>query len=155
MLKVYCDGACSGNPGPGAWAYLAIDETDSAINIIASATGSYTDTTNNRMELLAAINAAAAFDNCIFVVDSMYVKDGITKWIHTWKKNGWKSKTGAVKNIDLWQALDKLVQTKKAIEWVWEKGHNKTTHDLVDKLARTSVLKSMDGTWEDDELWEK
>lgn len=136
MLKIYCDGACSGNPGPGAWAYIAFDNGCQ----VAAASGAYSDTTNNRMELLAAINAVAAFDNCTIVVDSKYVKDGITDWINKWRINGWKSTSGPVKNVELWQQLDALVRGKN-ITWEWEKGHNNTTHDLVDELARGSVLR--------------
>jgi len=135
-MKIYCDGACSGNPGPGAWAYIAFVDGKQ----VASASGAYNETTNNRMELLAAINAVSAFDNCTIVVDSKYVKDGITSWINKWRVNGWKSTTGPVKNVDLWQWLDKLVQAKNIV-WEWEKGHNNTTHDFVDELARGSVLR--------------
>ncbi len=136
MLRIYCDGACSGNPGPGAWAYIAFDGN----LIVASANGAFSETTNNRMELLSAINAAFAFDNCTIIVDSKYVKDGITDWIKKWRMNGWKSSTGAVKNIDLWQKLDHITSLKN-ICWEWEKGHNNSTHDLVDELARGSVLR--------------
>jgi ribonuclease HI len=134
MIIVYCDGACSGNPGPGAWAYVAYKNGV----IIAQACGSVLDTTNNKMELQAAIHALYAFDQCVVVVDSQYVKQGITEWIHKWEKNGWKTAQGAVKNQDLWQEL-KVLNEKKQIQWQWEKGHAGNAHDVVDILARSFV----------------
>ena len=137
--KIYCDGACSSNPGPGAWAYAVLSEKN---ELIASATAFYAYTTNNCMELMAAINAATSFDDCTIIVDSNYVKDGITNWINKWKINGWKTASGLVKNIDLWKQLDAL-NCKKNIQWLWEKGHNNGLHDIVDKIARESVYKNI------------
>lgn len=137
--KIYCDGACSGNPGPGAWAYAVLNEKQ---ELIACASGLCPYTTNNCMELMAAINAAHAFDDCTIIVDSNYVKEGITKWINKWKINGWKTASGLVKNIDLWTQLDVLV-SKKNINWAWEKGHNNGMHDIVDKIAREAVYKPL------------
>jgi ribonuclease HI len=136
MLKIYCDGACSGNPGPGSWAYVVF-EGDVRI---ASGCGFSQHTTNNQMELTAAIKALEAFDNVEIVLDSKYVKDGITSWIFNWKKNGWKSATGAVKNVELWKALDDLAAQRKVI-WSWQKGHAGSNHDFADDLARESILK--------------
>lgn len=145
MLTIFCDGACSGNPGPGAWAYIVFEGDldhrniqNNKNNIIALASGASKDTTNNRMELMAAINAVRAFDNCTIIVDSKYVKDGITSWINKWKINGWKSASGAVKNVDLWQELDRVLAGKK-IKWEWQPGHANTVHDLVDQVARNAV----------------
>lgn len=136
MRKIYCDGACSNNPGSGAWAY-AVFEND---KVISYATGAEANTTNNRMELSAAIAALEAFDDCVIIVDSKYVKDGITDWIRKWKVNGWKSATGPVKNVDLWKKLDALVQQRN-VQWEWQKGHANNVHDYVDELARGAVIK--------------
>ena len=137
MIKVYCDGACSGNPGPGGWAYVAFENE----KIIASASGKQTMTTNNQMELVAAIKALEAFDNVEVVLDSKYVKNGITIWINKWKINGWKTASGNVKNVELWKELDSLA-LKRNIKWSWEKGHNNTDHDHADKLARQAIFEN-------------
>lgn len=134
---IYCDGACSGNPGPGAWAYVVFDIHGMQI---AAASGFLEETTNNRMELKAVINALESFDDCKIVVDSKYVKDGITEWIKKWKTNGWRSTTGEVKNVDLWKKLDDLVQAKN-VHFEWQRGHAGGVHDCVDVLARGSVLR--------------
>jgi ribonuclease HI len=136
MLKIYCDGACSGNPGPGAWGYVVFENGVQ----IAHAYGIETDTTNNRMELVATIKALEGFNDCNIIVDSRYVKDGITNWIIKWKKNGWKTASGKVKNVDLWEQLDELCASRN-IKWDWEKGHANNTHDCVDILVRSAVLK--------------
>lgn len=135
-VEIYCDGACSGNPGPGAWAYIIFENGKE----ISSASGFAEQTTNNRMELCAVIMAINSTSGDIkLVVDSKYVKDGINSWIHKWKKNNWKTSAGTdVKNKDLWEELDKVTKERK-IEWVWQKGHAGGVHDKVDKLAR-SVL---------------
>ena len=135
MMQIYCDGACSGNPGPGGWAYVIFENEKK----IASASGGEKYTTNNRMELTAVIKALESFDNCEIILDSKYVKDGITTWILNWKKNGWRSKTGPIKNLDLWQNLDALVQNKNIV-WTWQKGHDNSTHDLADELARSAII---------------
>lgn len=140
--KIYCDGACSGNPGPGAWAYVIFEN-----NIeVAFATGCEKNTTNNRMELMAAIMALQSLsenESCSLIVDSQYLRNGITSWIFTWKKNGWKSSSGQVKNRDLWERLDSLTQNVK-IEWIWQKGHANSLHDRADELARGAVKNSLD-----------
>lgn len=134
MLKIYCDGACSGNPGPGAWAYVACFND----KIIYSNSGYNMYTTNNQMELLAAINALEFFDNCEFILDSKYVLDGINIWIHSWKLKGWKTTSGAVKNYELWKKLD-ILNNHRKIKWTWQKGHNSSFHDYVDLLARSCL----------------
>lgn len=135
-LKIYCDGACSGNPGPGAWGYVVFEGE----KMIASACGTSADTTNNKMELQAVIQALQAFDECFVIVDSKYVMDGITNWIKKWRANGWRSSTGAVKNLELWRQLDDLVRGKNVV-WEWQKGHANNVHDIVDVLVRDSVLR--------------
>lgn len=131
---IYTDGACSGNPGPGGWAaILTYKDNEKVIS------GGEKLTTNNRMELMAVIKALETIKkNCEIEIftDSKYVKDGITVWIHNWKKNGWKnSKKESVKNSDLWQELDLLVQNHD-IKWQWVKGHSgDKMNNLVDELA--------------------
>ena len=137
-VVVHTDGACSGNPGPGGWgAILAFNGREKELF------GGAPDTTNNRMELTAAIEALKALKGpCIVELhtDSKYVQDGITKWIHGWKRNGWKtSDKKSVKNADLWQALEAETATHK-IDWRWVKGH--AGHDVnerADALARQGM----------------
>lgn len=136
MLKIYCDGACSGNPGPGAWAYAVFQCDD----LIATASAAYHNTTNNRMELLAAINAMQVFDDCVIILDSKYVQEGINLWLAKWRVNGWRTAQGPVKNLDLWQIADHSLINKK-IKFEWQKGHSHSLHDVADSLARASVLK--------------
>lgn len=121
MTEVFTDGACLGNPGPGGWGVLIVDgDNRRELN------GGEADTTNNRMELLAAIRALeeTSGDQAIHLyTDSQYVKNGITTWIHGWKRNGWKTAAKKpVKNRDLWEALDAQI-TGREIEWCWVKGH--------------------------------
>lgn len=120
-ITIYTDGACSGNPGPGGWgALLTYGKHEKEIF------GGEKETTNNRMELTAAIKALEAIktkSEIDLYTDSTYVKDGITKWIHNWKNNGWKTAAKKpVKNDDLWQNLDKLI-AKHDVKWHWVKGH--------------------------------
>jgi ribonuclease HI len=137
-VVVHTDGACSGNPGPGGWgAILACKGREKELF------GGAPATTNNRMELTAAIEALSALKRPSVVelhTDSEYLKNGISKWILGWKRNGWKTRTRApVKNVDLWQALDTLIQTHK-VEWRWVRGH--AGHDLnerADALARRGM----------------
>lgn len=136
-FTIYCDGACSGNPGPGAWSYVVFNSKKS---LVFSGSGFEEQATNNRMELMAVIKALEGFDGVNLVLDSKYVLDGITSWIHNWKRNGWRSTTGTVRNVDLWQDLDRLVSDRK-IEWSWQKGHASSLHDFADELARESVLR--------------
>ncbi|MBP6011078.1 MAG: ribonuclease HI [Alphaproteobacteria bacterium] len=137
-VEIYTDGACSGNPGPGGWgAILLFNGTRKELS------GGERETTNNRMELMAAIAALEALKRHCEVhlhTDSMYMKDGITKWIHGWKKNGWKTADKKpVKNVDLWQRLEEAA-TKHKVSWRWVRGHN--DHELneaADALARAAV----------------
>lgn len=135
---IYTDGACSGNPGPGGWGALLI-YSDHQKEIMEGAF----DTTNNRMELTAAIEALNVLKHpCRITLhtDSTYVKDGITKWIENWKKNGWRTAAKKpVKNADLWQALDKAV-LRHEIAWKWVKGHNGDEgNERADDLANMGL----------------
>ena len=134
-IKIWTDGACSGNPGPGGWGVLLIAGTRRK-----ELFGGAPDTTNNRMELMAAIEALNALKKASRVTlhtDSTYVKDGLTKWIHGWKKNGWKTAAKKpVKNKDLWQALESAC-ARHEIDWVWVKGHaGDEGNEKADALAR-------------------
>ena len=133
-LKVYTDGACSGNPGKGGWAAVILDGKSQT-----SISGSENKTTNNRMELLAPIMALKKIKNkseIIIYTDSRYVKDGITEWIKKWKLNDWKgSNKKPVKNKDLWVKLDNCCQ-KHDVSWKWVKAHaGNKLNNLVDELA--------------------
>lgn len=137
-VEVFTDGACLGNPGPGGWgAILRYKTTEKEIS------GYSPDTTNNRMELTAVVEALSALkEKCHVTVytDSRYLRDGITRWIRQWKRNGWKTaaKT-AVKNQDLWEALDRVCQ-KHQIEWRWVKGHaGHPENERADELAREAI----------------
>ena len=138
-VEIFTDGACSGNPGIGGWGViLRYKETEKELS------GSELETTNNRMELTAVIMALSALNkscNISLYTDSQYVMKGITEWLDNWKKNGWKTsnKKQAVKNVDLWQQLDELVQ-KHEIRWIWVKGHNgHAENERCDALARAEV----------------
>lgn len=137
-IEIYTDGACSGNPGPGGWgATININEENFDIN------GGEENTTNNRMELMAAIKALEYIDQSdeiILFTDSNYVKDGITKWIHNWKKNNWKTAAKKpVKNSDLWERLDTL-HSKRNVVWKWVKGHSgHPGNERADELARMGI----------------
>jgi ribonuclease HI len=138
-VEIYTDGACSGNPGPGGWGVLIreLGKEDTEIS------GGEKDTTNNRMELLAAIKALESIENnkeIIIYTDSNYVKDGITQWISNWKKNNWKtSNKKPVKNVDLWMKLDNAIQNKK-INWKWVKGHDGNEgNEKADFLAQSAL----------------
>ena len=136
---IYTDGACSGNPGPGGWGAVILDEREKQNNI----SGKVKDTTNNRMELMAPIMALKKIkiksDITIFT-DSIYVKNGITEWIKKWEKNGWKnSNKKPVKNKDLWIKLNDLCQKNK-ITWKWVKGHSNNKYNtLADELATQAI----------------
>ena len=138
QVTIFTDGACSGNPGPGGWAaLLRFGEHEKLIS------GGESNTTNNRMELMAAIQALMVLkEPCVIALttDSEYVRQGITTWIHGWKKRQWRnSNKEPVKNQDLWQALDELVQ-QHTIEWHWVKGHSShPENDLVDEAARNAI----------------
>ena len=136
---VYTDGACSGNPGPGGWGAIIIDEKENQINI----SGKEKTTTNNRMELTAPIMALKKIkesSKIIIYTDSTYLKNGITIWIENWKKNGWiNANRKPVKNKDLWVVLNKLTE-KKLINWKWVKAHaGNRYNELADKLATEAI----------------
>jgi ribonuclease HI len=137
-VVIHTDGACSGNPGPGGWgAILDYNGTRKELN------GGASLTTNNRMEIQAAVEALNALKRPCAVemhVDSQYVKDGITKWIHGWKKNGWKTADKKpVKNVELWQALDDAIK-RHQISWHWVKGHDgHPDNERADELAREGM----------------
>ena len=139
--RIYTDGACSGNPGPGGWGAVIFDQRDNQKNI----SGSEKDTTNNRMELLASIMALKkikTYSEIIIYTDSIYVKKGITEWVLKWKKNDWKnSKKKPVKNKDLWLKLINLCEKNK-VSWRWVKAHSTNKYNnLADALA-TQAIKS-------------
>lgn len=138
VVEIYTDGACSGNPGPGGWgALLLYGEHEKEL------TGGEMNTTNNRMELTAAIEALGALTRPCTIklhTDSTYVRDGIMKWVHGWKKNGWRTANKKpVKNSDLWQALEAAVR-KHDIEWIWVKGHaGDPGNERADALANQGM----------------
>ena len=142
-LFAYTDGACSGNPGPGGWGVLMIAREGDAVVKTRELNGGEADTTNNRMELLAAISALEALkrDTEITVVtDSAYVKNGVSQWIHGWKRNGWKTADRKpVKNVDLWQRLDEA-RLRHRVTWEWIKGHaGHPENERADELARAGM----------------
>ena len=137
--KIYTDGACSGNPGPGGWGAVIFDQDNKQKNI----SGSEKNTTNNRMELLAAIMSLKKIktnSEVVIFTDSTYVKNGITEWMKNWKKNGWKnSSKKPVKNKDLWEKLDKLCEAN-CVSWKWVKGHSTNEfNNLADELATKAI----------------
>ena len=137
-VVIHTDGACSGNPGPGGWgAILKFGDTEKELK------GGEAHTTNNRMELMAAISALEALKKpCVvdLTTDSQYVRQGITGWIHGWKKNGWRtSDKKPVKNVDLWQRLDAALKPHQ-VNWHWIKGHaGHAENERADQLAREGV----------------
>ena len=142
---IYTDGGCSGNPGPGGWAYVIQSDSHDTIN--NSGGDSYT--TNNKMELSAVINSLQyilstyqQLPQIKLFTDSQYVKQGITTWIHNWKRNGWRTASKSpVKNKELWQALDAL-QCQLSIEWGWVKGHSGVElNELCDMLVQQEMAK--------------
>jgi ribonuclease HI len=142
-VQIYTDGACKGNPGPGGWgAWLKSGATEKEIF------GGELVTTNNRMELEAVIEGLSALKRpCkVFIyLDSQYVRQGITEWIHGWKAKGWRTSTKQpVKNAELWQRLDKLVhESGHQIEWRWVKGHSGDPgNERADMLANKGVLRA-------------
>ena len=138
---IYTDGACSGNPGPGGWGAVILDEREKQNNI----SGKVKETTNNRMELMAVIMAIESIDmiqEVTIFTDSTYVQKGISEWIINWKRNGWKSSNKQpVKNQDLWVRLDNL--NSDQITWQWVKGHSgHIENDRADYLANLGVHSS-------------
>ncbi len=138
VVEVFTDGACSGNPGPGGWgALLRYNGTERELS------GGEAATTNNRMEMMAAIQALEALTRSMTVklhTDSQYVRDGIMSWLPRWKKRGWKTADNKpVKNVDLWQRLDQAAATHK-VEWIWVRGHSgHVENERADKLAREAI----------------
>jgi ribonuclease HI len=142
-IIAYTDGACSGNPGPGGWGALLIARDGDAVLRERELSGGEPDTTNNRMELLAAINALETLSRpseVTVITDSAYVKGGVTQWIHSWKRNGWKTSTRKpVKNEDLWRRLDDA-QARHDVRWEWVKGHaGHPENERADALARAGM----------------
>lgn len=142
-IDIFTDGGCSGNPGPGGWAYVLIKNGE----MLTYASGSSAQTTNNIMELSAVINALDSailmeFDNINIYTDSQYVKNGITTWIFSWKKNGWKTASkDPVKNRELWEKLDNLNGRIK-VNWCWVKGHAGIKYnEMCDSLVRKEMQK--------------
>ena len=138
-VDIFTDGACSGNPGIGGWgAILRYKDIEKELS------GGELETTNNRMELTAVIQALSALKsvcNISLYTDSQYVMKGVTEWLESWKANGWRTanKKQPVKNIDLWQQLDELIK-KHEIRWIWVKGHNgHAENERCDALARAEV----------------
>ena len=141
MIKIYTDGSCIGNPGAGGWAAIILDGKNERI-----ISGNKINTTNNQMELFAAIKALSNFNkkkSFKIFTDSNYVKDGITKWIKNWKKNNWKtSAKKPVKNQELWKKLDKLVKFHD-VKWEWIKGHSTNIYNnLADEMAKKAAEKN-------------
>ena len=144
-IKIYTDGACVGNPGPGGWAAIVLLENEKK-----ELFGGERLTTNNRMELIAAIKGLEfcakedekqpSLKHIKIFTDSTYVKDGITVWINSWEKNNWKTADKKnVKNVDLWKKLKELVK-RNPVEWKWVKGHsNDPMNDLADELAKKAT----------------
>ncbi|MEV8465201.1 ribonuclease HI [Fluviibacterium sp. DFM31] len=142
-IFAYTDGACSGNPGPGGWGALLIARDDDTVVRERELSGGEADTTNNRMELLAAIHALEALSRpskVTVITDSAYVKGGITQWMVGWKKNGWKTSTRKpVKNEDLWRRLDEA-RSRHDVTWEWVKGHaGHPENERADELARAGM----------------
>ncbi len=137
-IEIFTDGACRGNPGPGGWgALLRYGDKERELY------GGHADTTNNRMELQAAIEALKVLSHSCRVdltTDSVYVKNGITTWLEGWKKKGWKTAARKpVKNVDLWQALDEQNQ-RHVVEWHWVKGHSgHAENERADQLANRGI----------------
>ncbi len=142
-LFAYTDGACSGNPGPGGWGALLIARDGDTVVKERELKGGAPDTTNNQMELMAAISALEALERpstLTLVTDSSYVMDGLTKWIFGWKKNGWKTAAKKpVKNVELWKQLDAANQ-RHDVTWEWVKGHaGHPENERADELARAGM----------------
>lgn len=137
-VEIYTDGACRGNPGPGGWgALLRFADKEKKLH------GGAASTTNNRMELTAAIEALAALrEPCdvVLTTDSQYVRQGITQWLEGWKAKGWRTASKQpVKNVDLWQALDEQAR-RHQIKWLWVKGHSgHRENDIADGLANLGI----------------
>ena len=144
-FKAYTDGACSGNPGVGGWGAVLLAEKNKKIIKRKEISGGLVDTTNNQMELIAAIETLKAlkkYTEICIITDSNYVKKGITEWLPSWKKNNWKtSSKKEVKNRKLWEELEELVNRNK-VDWLWVKGHaGNIENERADFLAREEINK--------------
>jgi ribonuclease HI len=145
IVEIFTDGACSGNPGPGGWgAILRYGEAEKEMN------GGEPQTTNNRMELMAAIKAIEAVKRPCEIhlhTDSEYLRQGITTWIHSWKARNWKTADKKpVKNVDLWQRLEAAIETHD-VHWHWVKGHSgHKENDRADELARLAIRQMKDAS---------
>ena len=142
-LKAFTDGACSGNPGPGGWGVVLQAINAGEIVKERKLSGGAGETTNNQMELMAAISALETLERAssiTVVTDSSYVKDGVSTWIHGWKRNGWKTAAKKpVKNVELWQRLD-AAQARHNVTWEWVKGHaGHPENERADALARAGM----------------
>ena len=142
-LFAYTDGACSGNPGPGGWGVLLLAREGEEVLKERTLSGGERATTNNRMELMAAIMALETLSRAsdiTIITDSAYVKNGVTGWIHGWKRNGWKTADKKpVKNVELWQRLE-AAQARHTVRWEWIKGHaGHTENERADALAREGM----------------
>ncbi len=142
-LFAYTDGACSGNPGPGGWGVLLIAREGDAVVRERTLSGGEALTTNNRMELMAAISALETLSRpsrLTIVTDSAYVKNGVTEWMVGWKRNGWKTSANKpVKNDDLWRRLD-AARGRHQVTWAWIKGHaGHPENERADELARAGM----------------
>jgi ribonuclease HI len=142
-LFAFTDGACSGNPGPGGWGVVLQAKDGDALLKERELCGGAAETTNNRMELTAAIEALETLEReskITLITDSVYVKDGITKWLWGWKKNGWRTAAKKpVKNAELWQKLDDA-QARHQVTWQWVKGHaGQPENERADALARQGM----------------
>jgi ribonuclease HI len=141
QVTIYTDGACSGNPGPGGWGALLRATTNTGTHE-KELSGGEAATTNNRMELTAALQAIQALKQPCQIdlyTDSEYLKRGVTEWMAGWRRRGWKRKEGELANADLWQALDAAIQ-RHQIAWHWVRGHaNHRDNERVDALARAAI----------------
>ena len=147
LTHIYTDGGCSGNPGPGGWAYVIVIKTFQGDSVVGEGWGGEPETTNNRMEILAVISALKAVKaktglprQITIHTDSQYVQKGITEWIHIWKKNSWRtSDKKPVKNKDLWLELDALA-SEFPVSWVWVKGHaGNRYNEYCDSLTQKAI----------------
>ncbi len=144
VVEIHTDGACSGNPGPGGWgALLRYDSVEKELY------GGESATTNNRMEMMAAIVALETLKRPMKArihTDSTYLRDGITKWIHDWKKRNWRTADKKpVKNVDLWQRLEAALE-RHDVEWLWVRGHaGHPENERADALARQAIAELRDG----------
>jgi ribonuclease HI len=137
-VVIHTDGACSGNPGPGGWGAIIRDGSN-----VREMKGGEAATTNNRMELLAAISALESLPDATpaeLHTDSQYLRDGITKWMHNWKRNGWRTRDKSpVKNVDLWKRLEAAAQ-RHHVSWHWVRGHiGHDENERADELARAGM----------------